>query len=585
MDSASRLWARLKRKLVNTDFGILQHEGKQRRTEGANHIRSCEHHNSPESSQEAATIEADMDGPKDKPIGQDVLSLHEASEPRAQDHISANGRLTADQQAEEQTAPPVDDRQAESTEIETSIEVAIELYDADQAVRATLNWKLAIDDGLREGKDIVTTLEQDIQNFVEEDSVANAYAVDRAREQIDYVEYGLSQLKSELSATEQELRGARARRNDLISGFVRPFLDEHQILRHLFLELSAEVLEAAGRFVEVQTDLGEERTRRNNAEHREQYAQDRIQSIKDHLTLDGHLGQADEASITLAERMTAHYEGVVEAATWQVDLRERNITSLLRYKDDADAMLCSAIGWMLRNSGLVNAETEEHSRSLYSDEYPYKDASLSDPNFEAHGDTNTLRHAATAFNLTLENRLRATKARARLNLATAHHRFGELRTHYPTDLLWFNMTSRQRASRTELDHRYLQSRRDWTGRIIAAEQELRSARLAIQAEGLRPSDVIESGFADLEEDGYLESLEAATTAQVDRAKLESWLDSVEDQGVFLGDPAQDDWPDDVDDKLSVSERSALLDVTDSISCVAEGKSKDRIRDWYQRRYK
>ncbi|KAK5123553.1 hypothetical protein LTR85_002591 [Meristemomyces frigidus] len=468
----------------------------------------------------------------------------------------------------------------------TPLEDAIELVERDRACLRARAHCSRLDDGLNEGENIMQRLERDIEWLEDENRGANAYAIDQARQQIEYIHRGLERLEDQWDAAGRNRVHAEARRQEVISRLISPFLQEAAsvAVRERQRDFSAEVFEAIARCLELQGSLSGQRTQRDTAVDREHGIRLRIRMIEYQLALDEQLGQADRGAFALAERTIAYHEGVLAVLVKQIDLQAQVINTLLWDREGADGQLCRAVERMVVRAVLVAAGGDDDvhdgpssggTRSATAGE-----CSASRRAGGSRGRSATDRHSSSSAEPTLEQRLRSNKTCARQNLATAWQRFEDLRARYPADLFLFDMIQNPEASRAEFDLAYLASRRDWTGRIIAAEKELESGKQAMKAAGIPPSDAAASGFPDLTEDGYNESLEDAAVAQVDRARLEAWLGGVEDssQAFEIQEPA--DWPDDMEDgQLDVAEREALVGFGDSVSCVANGKAGDRIRDW------
>lgn len=125
------------------------------------------------------------------------------------------------------------------------------------------------------------------------------------------------------------------------------------------------------------------------------------------------------------------------------------------------------------------------------------------------------------------------------------------------------------AARTNFDLAMLQKKQQATRALIDAEHALDATRQQAFTLGVvRYSWDQESGFGTDGDDGYTPSLEEHLAQQVDRARIERWMDGAgtDDRSYFRSGEG-DEW----------ECRSVNLD--DSISVVASGKERTRIDRW------
>jgi hypothetical protein len=121
-------------------------------------------------------------------------------------------------------------------------------------------------------------------------------------------------------------------------------------------------------------------------------------------------------------------------------------------------------------------------------------------------------------------------------------------------------------ARTMFDNVLLQENQEVIKELIQAENEFEEARkLAKKLEVGHNEFDQESEFLDYLDDGYRESMEAAIVGHVDRDSIVKWMEE-KDHRTFS--PIEcDTW------------ESKTIDLSDSVSLVAEGRERKRIDRW------
>jgi hypothetical protein len=139
------------------------------------------------------------------------------------------------------------------------------------------------------------------------------------------------------------------------------------------------------------------------------------------------------------------------------------------------------------------------------------------------------------------------------------------------------LENKNEESQSEFDIRMLQLGQEYTRDVIEAEEDYERARGALIAAGLQiPRTDIESGFLDHPDDGYRLSEEIAMIAAPSPQAIQGWLASITGGSDPTGTPHCDDDRDD----LGLEDWDLnSVDVCDSLSMKAEGKSRRRIDEW------
>ena len=322
-----------------------------------------------------------------------------------------------------------------------------------------------IEESIQIANGAITAHQNNIKRLGDQDAEANAYAVALAQNGIRFVEDDLAIYTEDLQAGERQLDDVRKQRHDLIGRFVQPFLSYDQPAYELYQHLSADVLEALGLCMEVQENLEEERERRSAVEGRETLLRNRIIQLEDQMAIDNQLGEHDQSRLELAEKRMAMEDGAIKALIQHLNLIDRKVADLHDDRNVADANLCAALDEMLVGLGLMELQLQKPA---------------------ADGKSDNLEHPPDLPEEAQE--LRAAKAQAWSNPKEATERFERIRETYRDDLDQFNVTKQPDDRQSEFDRCYLESRRQWTRNIIAAEKELEIAKVAMQAAGLVPSD-------------------------------------------------------------------------------------------------
>ena len=130
-------------------------------------------------------------------------------------------------------------------------------------------------------------------------------------------------------------------------------------------------------------------------------------------------------------------------------------------------------------------------------------------------------------------------------------------------------------TRSELDRRILLYNANLTRDLAAAEDELERTKVEAREAGVALQDRDqESNFADDVQDGYRTSLEEALMAVPSKPRVFAWMD-----GLIDGENVADD------DVLAANEieledwDAKTVGISESGSCVAEGKEAKRIAKW------
>jgi len=133
---------------------------------------------------------------------------------------------------------------------------------------------------------------------------------------------------------------------------------------------------------------------------------------------------------------------------------------------------------------------------------------------------------------------------------------------------WQEMVASRQISmsKSEFDVALLREAQKAAGDLIQAENNLSEAKHHAKTFGifLEAPDQ-DSCFADYADDGYAESLEAVWINHVDKGWIQNWMSNNEGES---GDPSKcDDWD------------ARTVDVSDSVSVIANGKERCRIDRW------
>ena len=121
-------------------------------------------------------------------------------------------------------------------------------------------------------------------------------------------------------------------------------------------------------------------------------------------------------------------------------------------------------------------------------------------------------------------------------------------------------------TKTYFDRIMLRSEFKATEHLIQVEKGCEAAReRARQLGGILNESDQESNFLDHADDGYRESMEANMISNVDRARIQDWL--VKTANKTEPSDECDDWD------------ARTVELSDSVSLVAEGKERKRIDRW------
>jgi hypothetical protein len=133
---------------------------------------------------------------------------------------------------------------------------------------------------------------------------------------------------------------------------------------------------------------------------------------------------------------------------------------------------------------------------------------------------------------------------------------------------WQEMVASRRisSSKSEFDVALLREAQKAAGDLIRAENDLSEAKHHAKTFGifLETPDQ-DSCFADYADDGYAESLEGAWINHVDKGWIQSWMSN--NEGESGGSNKCGDWD------------ARTVDVSDSVSVIANGKERSRIDLW------
>ncbi len=163
--------------------------------------------------------------------------------------------------------------------------------------------------------------------------------------------------------------------------------------------------------------------------------------------------------------------------------------------------------------------------------------------------------------------------RTRQTLQTLQETFDDRQDEYNRDFQEYEQAIQDGSCdlpQSDFDRIYVSNMRNLTACLKAAETEHRNVMARARALGIVENEYEqESDFVDQEDDGYRESHEAGMTAGVDRVFIDRWIETTVESADQENDLIEeaDDW-----DVKTVG-------ISDSISLVAEGRSRVRIDRW------
>lgn len=183
--------------------------------------------------------------------------------------------------------------------------------------------------------------------------------------------------------------------------------------------------------------------------------------------------------------------------------------------------------------------------------------------------TATSSEAARYAEEDAQEKVRELKTRKEIRLQDARQQVNNWANHYDEEYKEYCALVEEGAldvSRTEFDVVLFDQQRVATRELIEAEQEYEAAVQQARDLGVVFMDPDqESHFPDNADDGYRISMEVEMVEHVDRNRIEKWMAQEEDH------PHQSTECDDWDSKT--------VDLCDSVSVVADGKEKARIKRW------
>lgn len=167
---------------------------------------------------------------------------------------------------------------------------------------------------------------------------------------------------------------------------------------------------------------------------------------------------------------------------------------------------------------------------------------------------------------------------------TSRQRFHSLKTEFENREAFYNSEFRDYQEaieyetcvlpQSEFDRIFVRNISVLTRALINAEAEYEDALGRARALRIIGNDFDqESGFVDHDEDGYRESFEADMAAGADTLFIDHWMEATEESENQGDDPLieeTDDWD------------ARTVDISDSISLVAEGRERVRIDRWRER---
>jgi len=399
-----------------------------------------------------------------------------------------------------------------------------------------------------------------------EDEEGNAYEIGQINQHFEFAQQSLDMYSRDRPGTEAAMNTEWDGHCDAIAQMLEPYQEGSEADPRRSVFLPAPVAEGVARVIETQRQIRGEQARQAETEGRRVEMKDLIRSTEEQLDLDAQLEQSDEQRIQVAEQEVSRFFGTLYAVEQQLELFGRNLSDLNMDHDAADADLCDALRAMLIARRLVEGEEPQAERS---ERLGLEEAGISEK--APHNDQESQ-------SANLDKVLRKNKTQAKTKLATARRRFDQIRETYQFDPEEWARTRKPSDTQSNFDHRYLEARRYWTGRITAAEKDIEQAEQAMQAAALPPSDTAESGFVDLPDDGRY----SCDASPIDRNRIEAWRWGVDQKSKAFTIPSREDWPDDVE-YIPPRERNGNVEVGDSDSCCAEGRPADGIRDWNQQR--
>ncbi|KAI9877658.1 MAG: hypothetical protein M1830_003177 [Pleopsidium flavum] len=164
--------------------------------------------------------------------------------------------------------------------------------------------------------------------------------------------------------------------------------------------------------------------------------------------------------------------------------------------------------------------------------------------------------------------------KTRRNLQSLQDNFDGREEEYDRDLQEYQQAVEDGSCdlpQSEFDRIYITNVRNLTACLKVAETEYKDAMARARALGMIDNEFEqESDFVDQVDDGYRESHEAEMAAGVDRFFIHSWMDATEETEDPLDDP-------EVDDSVDWDVKS--VEISDSISMVAEGPGRVKIDRW------
>ena len=482
--------------------------------------------------------------------------------------------------------------------------VAIDLVMCDRMLRRALSKRQQVRDRIDDTDRRIATYKKCLERLMQREySAANGYRVRILREEFQDAKERLQELEARHDEVDEEQGGYRKTRLGMANLLITHIVTEESDTSEFLDSFTSEVLGAYTALVHVLERHGEEKSQESETLERINVLESRIDRLVTQLALDRQLCSATSQDEAVCDKRVARCEGILRQLRCQATYHDERLYKLVHNRMESMDTLCEALDDMLCEDGSIapflddeadQAGSGSGSRGLdlenllsdsdqsYNVRLVANERDSQNPYGKGLTHDDLRDRLLQGSNFSSIERHERAKDTARVDVVEAYRRHEQLVDTYERDLYLYNRTGRNGRKRSTFDRSHLRSRMEWSGRIVAAEKALQEAREALAKLGVPPSTDAESKFPDRPDDGYAESYEEDRKRNVDRRKLEKWLDEMDEtvppQERETRRPFQIDF-------RSETQRHRGVWVGESISCVAEDFQErkiqefERIRGW------
>ncbi|KAK3714034.1 hypothetical protein LTR37_008063 [Vermiconidia calcicola] len=419
-----------------------------------------------------------------------------------------------------------------------------------------------------------------------DDTVGDEHFHNQLMDQVNDASERIRDLAREHGDMEQAISRKRQQRLNRSNLLLAYLIDEEADPSTFCSTFSSELMDALGRISEVSHQIGGEENKRTEIQEAETKLQHRIEAIGFQAECDLQLLQLSQSEREIADKRIARSKGRLCILQRRKAYCDQALKELNQDRREADNQLCEKMEHLLVDNGLIEAVEAGGRRKVMAANEVEAISSQDDPHETSGevseglemGDKQLDQHSRQESVQASENsdtsniaKLLAAKEQARQDLAQAWDRFVDLQEGHSQELRNYDVLRRPNRTRSEYDRSHLQSRMVWSGRITTAEQALEHVRIRLRDAGRRPSSAASSKFPSRASDGYSEDWEEAQKVLLDRPKVESWLENLDEHEAPSSVPMSR--PVDVP-LMTWTRRNRLVEDGDSAECAAAGSSAE-----------